>query len=38
MSELAREFTVDRPNQAWCGDITYVYYGVVSGGAIWRLC
>ncbi|MDF0752763.1 IS3 family transposase [Marinobacter sp. 71-i] len=26
-NHLAREFTVDQPNQAWCGDITYVWSG-----------
>lgn len=24
---LAREFTVDAPNQVWCGDITYIWAG-----------
>ncbi|WP_085985283.1 IS3 family transposase [Marinobacter algicola] len=26
-NHLAREFTLGRPNQAWCGDITYVWSG-----------
>jgi len=26
-NHLARKFTVERPNQAWCGDITYIWSG-----------
>lgn len=26
-NHLAREFTVDKPNQVWCGDVTYVWIG-----------
>src|SRR5690606_12966000 len=24
---LARKFTVEKPNQVWCGDITYIWSG-----------
>lgn len=26
-NHLAREFNVDKPNQVWCGDVTYIWVG-----------
>ena len=26
-NHLAREFNVDKPNQVWCGDVTYIWIG-----------
>jgi putative transposase len=26
-NDLARQFTVDKPNQVWCGDVTYIWIG-----------
>ena len=37
-NRLNREFDASAPNQAWCGDITYVWAGVIPpvvAGAIW---
>ncbi len=33
-NSLKREFTVDKPNKVWCGEVMYIWTGSV--GPIWR--